>query len=143
MTAALQGCYEVLYAHLVLASPLWAERVEPLTVASATQGKPYVVFFNAGGGRELQVPSRNHQRFVIAVKGVAYDMGTALAMQGEISAQLHNAGEQDINPRLPVHPLWHVLTVTEGRAIWIEEQFAGVQNIYHAGYQYEILMEAK
>lgn len=139
---AIQAAYEVLYQALV-GEALWGERVEPLTYASADTEKPYCVFFVVAGGRELSVPGRNHQRFTMTVKGVALDMATALAMQDAISGALHNAGEQDVSPRLVSHADWHVLTVTEGRAIWLEEQFAGAQNIYHAGYQFELLMERR
>jgi len=33
--------------------------------------------------------------------------------------------------------------VTEDRAIWIEEKFEGARSIYHAGYQYDWLMERR
>lgn len=140
---ALQACYEVLYQQLRAASPLWGERVQPLTVASAGLEKPYVVFFIAGGGRALSVPKRDHARFTVSVKAVALDMATAMGAQETISARLHNSGEQDVNPRLATHPEWHVLTVTEDRAIWTEEKFEGARSIYHAGHQYDWLMERR
>ncbi|MBZ0294499.1 MAG: hypothetical protein K8L99_18185 [Anaerolineae bacterium] len=143
MTAALASCYEVLYQHLNDASPLWGTRVQPLTIASAELTRPYTVFFLAAGGNEQSVPADDMKRFTISVKTVADVFADALTAQDEISLLLRNSGEQDIQPSLPTHPDWHLLTVTEGRAIWIEEKFAGAQNIYHAGYQYDILMERK
>jgi len=139
---ALQACYEVLYQTLRGVAP-WGLRVQPLTVASAGLEKPYCVFFIAGGGRAQSVPTRDLARFTISVKAVALDLATSMTAQEAISGLLHNAGEQDVNPRLVTHPDWHVLTVTEDRAIWIEEKFEGARSIYHAGYQYDWLMERR
>jgi len=138
-----QAVNEVLFSYLNGASTIWGTRVQPLSEAGSTLVRPYVVFFNAAGGRALSVPSRDHARFTISVKCVALGMAAALGAQEVISGLLHNSGRQDIDPRLPIHADWDVLTVTEGREIWIEDKFEGAQRIYHAGHQYEILMERK
>lgn len=137
----MQALYEILYGQLVNTTP-WGTRVEPLEIASARLAKPYCVFFVASGGREAAVPVRDNARFVVSVKVVALKMADALGGQEVITGKLHNAGRQDVNPRLVAHADWDVTTVTETRVIWLEEKFEGALSIYHAGYQYEIMMEA-
>ena len=141
--SAHQAINEVLFSYLNGSSAIWGDRVQPLSEASSTLTRPYVVFFNAAGGRELSVPNRNHARFMISVKCVTLGMAAALGAQEVLTGLLHNSGLQDIDPRLPTHLDWDVLTVTEGREIYVEDKFEGAQRIYHAGHQYEVLMERK
>jgi len=131
--------YLILSAHLTGYSPIWGDRVEPLMMASAGLTKPCLMFFAASAGRENSVPGRDSARFTLTAKVVAETMQTAMDGQAELSNALHNAGEQDVNPRLPSHDEWHILTVTEGR----EEAFQQTARIYHAGHQYDILMERR
>lgn len=135
--------YTVLNAHLRGASVIWGSRVQPLMMASAGLEKPCLLFFSASGGRENSVPTRNSARFSITVKVVTETLQQAVDGQAAISAALHNAGKQDVNPRLPSHAEWDVLTVTEDGEVWIEEAFEKTARIYHAGYQYDILMERR
>lgn len=135
--------YEIMFAHLVNASTIWGTRVEPLMVASAGLEKPCLMFFRASGGRESSVPVRDSARFSLTVKVVTETMQQAIDGQAAISTRLHNSGSQDVNPRLPSHEEWQILTVTEDREVWIEEAFENAQRIYHAGYQYDILMERR
>lgn len=137
------AAYQVFFQHLRNASAIWGTRVQPLTTVSATLTRPYVVFFMASGGRNNSVPSRQNARLVLSVKAVAETMQTALDGAEAISAALANSGSQDTNPRLPTHDGWTITTVTEDRAIWIEEKFEGALSIYHAGAQYIVTMEAK
>lgn len=141
--SAQQAVYEVLFQYLNGASPLWGQRVQPLSTASSDLDKPYLVFFLASNINEDATPSRDNQRFVISVKGVAAELNEAMAMQAAMSALLRNSGRQDINPRLPIHADWDILTVTQDRVIWIQEKPQTGNDIYHAGYQYEIFVEAK
>lgn len=143
MTSPKGALYQVMNAHLRNASTIWMTRVEPMMVATTGLQKPCLLFFAASGGRELSVPSRNSARFSVTVKCVAETMQQAVDGQAAISAALHNAGAQDINPRLPSHAEWQILTVTEDREVWIEETFENAQRVYHAGYQYDILMERR
>lgn len=143
MASAKNALYEVLYPYLRDYGGVWGARVEPLAVATADLEKPCVQFFHVGGGRELSVPTRDAARIMLAVKVVAETMQTAVDGQDQISAALHNAGDQDVNPRLPNHDGWHVLTVTEDEEVWIEEMWEGTQRIYHAGHRYEFLMERR
>lgn len=142
MSAPRFALYQVLSAHLKGAEAIWGQRVEPLMMASAGLQKPCLLFF-ATGGRENSVPERDSARFSVTVKVVTTTMQQAVDGQAAISAALHNAGEQDINPRLPTQDEWHVLTVTEDREVWTEEAFENAARIYHAGYQYDILMERR
>lgn len=135
--------YQVMNAHLKNGSPIWQGRVQPLAMASAGLEKPCLMFFHASGGRELSVPVRDSARFTLTVKIVAEAMQQAVDGQAAISTLLHNSGAQDVSPRLPTHVEWDVLTVTEGREVWIEEAFEKAKRIYHAGYQYDILLERR
>ena len=143
MASAIQAAYEVLNAQLKGTNDPVLGQVQALSVASSKLSKPYTVFFWAGGGRLLSVPSRDHTRYTISVKTVALEMAEAVAGQAAITDLLHNSGVQDINPRLPTNATWQVLTVTEDRMIWLEEKFENALSIYHAGHQYEWLMERK
>lgn len=143
MTGANMALYEVLISHLRGNNALWGQRVQPLTNASVSLKKPYVVFFEASNLRRLSAPTRKMAEINLSVKGVAGDMATAMAIQDSITTLLDDSGDQDVDPRLPYHAAWRILTVTEGRSIWIEEQFAGAENIYHAGHQYLFVMERR
>lgn len=135
--------YQVLFNHLNNASPIWEDRIEPLMMASADLEKPCLIFFGASGGRENSVPVRDSARFTITAKVVAETMQEAVDGQAALSTALHNSGSQDVDPRLPSHEEWQILTVTEDREVWIEEAFQQAERIYHAGYQYDILMERR
>lgn len=141
--SATGALYEVLFAHLSGASTLWEGRVEPLMMASADLEKPCLMFFRASGMRAPSVPVRDKERFTVTVKVVTEEMQQAVDGQAAITTALHNSGEQDVNPRLPSHEEWHILTVTEDREVWIEEAFEQAARIYHAGHQYDILMERR
>lgn len=143
MTSARQAAYELLIAHLRGGSPLWDQRVEPLTVATTTLEKPFVQFFTAANMRQLSTPSRRSAEMTISVKGVANTLAEAEAISEAITLLLDNSGVQDVDPRLPTHAEWDVLTVTEDRAIEIEEKFSGAESIYHAGHQYQFKMERR
>lgn len=143
MISPVTALYETLYPYLRDYGGVWGARVEPLALATAGMEKPCLLFFFVSGGRELSVPTRNSARLGLTVKCVADTLADALAGQAQISAALHNAGLQDVNPRLPSHAAWDVLTVTEQEAVWLEEVFEGTQRIYHVGYQYDFLLEKK
>jgi hypothetical protein len=140
---ALQAAFEALTQHLKGASPLWGTRVQPLEVASATLVKPYVVMFLAADASDIITPLRRSAALTISIKGVATDMAMALAIDEALNALLDEGGRQDSGSQMPVHPSWDFLTITEGRMIYLQEQFAGAQNIYHAGHQYDLVMEHK
>lgn len=138
----LAALYEVLYAHLRNGG-IWGENLEPRALATARLPKPYLLFFWAGGGRDESVPVRDRARFTLTIKGVHTHMADALGMSDSLTRLLHNSGSQDVDPRLPDHPDWHITAVTEGRQVWIEEMFEGASAIYHAGHQYDFRMERK
>lgn len=140
---ALQAAYEVLTQRLKNANPLWGGRVQPLGVASAALVKPYVVFSLAAGGNDEITPNRDNASFIISIKGVAEDMATAFAIDDTVNGLLNDSGRQDTSPRLPVHAVWDILNVTKGRMIYVEEKFSNAQSIYHAGHQYNVVMEHK
>lgn len=137
----LQALYEVLQAHLGDAS-LWTGAY-PLGVVPAQARRPYLQYFWAGGGNELAATNRQNVRLVLSIKGVSETLAEALAMKAAVADLLIDSGSQDVNPRLPTHAAWVVTTVTQDRIIYLEEQFEGAQWIYHAGNQYEFVMERR
>lgn len=143
MSSALEAMYTVLFSHLHGASSIWGDNVEPVSIASKEMNKPYVVFFASSILREASDAGRNVQRLSITVKCVANTMQGALAGQDAISDLLHNSGVQDSNPRLPYNGDWQVSIVTEGLGVYMEEPQTPEGNVYHAGYQYNILMEGR
>lgn len=140
--SATGALYQIMYAHLNGQS-IWGSRLEPLMMASADLEKPCLLFFRASGGRENSVPGRDSERFSLTVKVVVKTLQQAVDGQAAISTLLHNSGSQDVDPRLPSHAEWQVLTVTEDREVWIEEAFEKTERIYHAGHQYDVLLERR
>lgn len=132
---------EILFSKLHNTSPLWATRVERLVTASATMTKPYVVFFHVSGGRDLVRARVRGARGTVSVKGVSETLAAADQICDAITGLLADSGDQDWNPRLAGHASWRVLTLTEGRHIYIEEKALGATSIYHMGHQYEYVME--
>lgn len=144
MTAAEEALKIVLFSALNGQSPLWADRVQSLEQAAATLVKPCVQFFPMSNRRTLiGGVQRKNAELIFAVKGVAEDAATAYAMQDAISDLLDDSGRQDWNPRLPFNADWDVLTVTQGIAIWLQENFSTSKTFYHAGHQYLVTMERK
>lgn len=143
MTAANQALYEVMYSHLNNASALWGTRVQPLMAANAQLARPFVVYFEASNQRRLSAPTKKMAEILLSVKGISDSMANAMAISDAITTLLDDSGAQDVNPRLPYHAGWQILTVTEGRSIWVEEKFAGAADIYHAGHQYLFVMERR
>lgn len=145
---ALQACHQILYQHLN-GQGAWDMRLYPVESAPPSAEYPYLTWFWSGGGNELQATGSQIARLQMSVKGVAGDqdgisdpMGLALGMQSEISEALRNAGVQDVGGMsLPSHARWMVLTVTQGRMIWMRVQLDDKRWSYHAGHVYEILLE--
>ena len=134
---------EILFTKLNGASALWGQRVERLNTASAKMTRPYVVFFEVSSTTELVRSRVRGARITVSVKGVSENLATADQIDDAITALLKDAGDQDVNPRLATHASWRVLTLTEGRHIYIEEKALSAQSIYHMGHQYEAVMEER
>lgn len=141
--AAREALYQVLEQHLRNYSPVWGERITPKMIATAKLTKPRLMFFALPGVNADPTPVRKAHRFTVTVKLVADDMATALVGQADISRALANSGTQNVDPRLPAHADWHVLTVNEDREVYLEDPFAGAVTSYHAGHQYVVLMERR
>jgi len=143
MTAAVETLNLIIAAHLRNASPVWGERVRSVSTVEASLVRPYVHFFIASELNEKILVRKRHTRIALSVKGVAENLGEALQMQGLLADLLDDSGQNDINARLPAHPDWAVLSVTQGRAIILDDFFKNAVMIYHRGHQFEILMEEK
>lgn len=133
----------VLNTHLRNASSLWGVRVQAADVVSSTLTRPYVHYFVASNLQPSSNPYHKKAEIVMSVKGVAEDMATALAIQEAITQLLDDAGDQDINDRLPYNAGWRFTTVSTDRAIWLQEYPAAGKTIYHAGHQYMFRMERR
>lgn len=143
MTSAEEALKIVFKAAFTGPSALWGVNIESNEVASATLRKPCLIFFVASNARALVQPLRKNALLVVSVKGVAENAAMAYAMQDAISGLLDDSGRQDNDPRLPGNADWDITTVTEMRAIWLQEPFSQGKNFYHAGHQYQVRMERK
>lgn len=144
-----QAIFEIVYQHLTNANPLWNDRVRPVEMVDAELAKPYIAFFYVSEIPESSHPSREIYTVTLTIKGVAGGegeqdaLGTALAIRRAISELFKDSGATDYNPRLPTHSQWAIQNVTQGRPVWIPEQVADSLPVYHAGYQFDFLIERK
>ena len=147
--SAQEACYTVFNTRLRNGSALWGVRVQSVEIAGSTLVKPYVVFFAAANIASRSNPHHKQAVLTISVKGVAEDtqsvagMATAVAMQEAITQLLDDSGTQDLTPRLPYNADWVVTNVTEDRTIWLQEYSSVGTMIYHAGHQYQVMMERR
>lgn len=142
MTSAEEALKKVLHSALVN-NALWDTRVSGIELIAATAVKPYVVFFVASNVRVPMSIRKKNVVIEMSIKGVAVDVATAYAIQDAIGERLDDSGTQDYNPRLPIDPDWYVTTVTQTRAIWLQENFSPSTTFYHAGHVYRVTMERK
>lgn len=127
----------------------WGPRAYPIENPPSSTDYPYATWFLSGGGNELQVVHAHSVRLQMSVKGVCGEQdgiidphGTALKMQGQMSALLLDSGAQDAGSNsLPSNPDWVVLTVTQGRMIYLPVQLEDKTWSYHAGHVWDFLME--
>ena len=147
---AFQALQTTLYAYLVGdESRTWGNRVKPTEIAASGVAYPYISYFWVSGGRIYQTTERS-ALIAMTVKGVCGQgegisdpYKTALEMQGDIADLLIDTGAQDINPVFPTHAEWAFLTISQGRMVYQAVQISDSQWSYHAGHQYEFLMERK
>jgi hypothetical protein len=148
---ALQALQITLYSYLVGdGSRLWGNRVKPTEIAASGIEYPYISYFWAGGGREEQAAWLRSARITMTIKGVcgfaenlSDPYSIALEMQGSIADLLVDTGEQDFNPVFPTNAHWRFLTINQGRMIYQAIQLSDTVWSYHAGHQYEFLMEKR
>jgi len=139
-----EALYKVMNARLVNGSALWGLRARAVEIADATLTRPYLLWFVASNMRyNMANAHKKRAEIVLSVKGVAEDMATALAIQEAITGLLDDSGSQDISPRLPYSADWIITTMTEDRAIWLQELTSVGKMIYHAGHQYQVRMERR
>lgn len=97
--------------------------------------RPYIVFFNAGGGRENVFKDSQMENQVYMVKAVADALSTAAALDGTLDTLLHhNEGS---------------LSVTDHTTLWIAreneahivEAAANGDRIFHVGAYYRFWLD--
>lgn len=148
---ALQALQTTLYAYLVgNGNRAWGNRVKPTEIAASGVAYPYISYFYVSGGREEQAAWLRSARITMTIKGVCGPSDTlsdpykvALEMQGAIADLLVDTGEQDYNPVFPSHAEWRFLTINQGRIVYQSIQLSDTVWSYHAGHQYEFLMEKR
>lgn len=144
MTVSAQEAIEtVLIGLLRNASPLWGVRVQAATVVDSKVVRPYIHYFPASDMQPASNPHHKKAELVYSIKGVSASKAEALAIREAITELMDDSGDQDIDPRLPYHAGWRVTTVSVNRAIWLEEYPAVGEILYHAGHQYQIMMERR
>jgi hypothetical protein len=148
---ALQALQTTLYAYLAGdGSRLWGNRVKPSEIAASGVEYPYISYFYVSGGREEMAAWLRSARITLTIKGVCgHDdavsdpLTIAMEMQGLIADLLVDTGEQDFQPLFPTHAGWRFLTINQGRIVYQAIQLSDTRWSYHAGHQYEFLMEKK
>jgi hypothetical protein len=145
-----EACNLVINTRLHSGSQIWGVRVQPGLIASSALIKPCVMFFIAANERYRQANAlKKRVILTLSVKGIAEDapgvsaLATALAMQEAITTLLDDSGTQDILSRLPYNGDWIITNVTEGREIFLDELTSVGKMVYHAGHQYEVMMERR
>jgi hypothetical protein len=103
--------------------------------------RPYTVFFFVSGGNTREVKN-NRQIIVLTVKCVADNLAVAMAGASSINAILADSGRFD-GGVIVGDSAWDILTITQDGDVYLREDDEQVAPIYHVGYQYEIVMEAK
>ena len=134
----------------LIGNGLWDARGYPMeSPASITY--PYALWFPSGDTPERQAVHVQTVRMQMSVKGVCGEQdditdphGLALTMQSQLSDLLRWSGAQDAGGNsLPVNSEWDVLTVTQGRMIYLRAPLPDTSWSYHAGHVWDILMERK
>ncbi len=103
--------------------------------------RPYFVFFFVSGGNTREVRN-NRQIIVLTVKCVADLLADAVNGASALDATLAEAGRFD-GGVIVGDADWDILTITQDGDVYLREDDEVVAPIYHVGYQYEIVMEAK
>jgi len=148
---AYQALQTTLYTYLKgNGSRRWGNRVVPTEVAASGIEYPYVSYFWVAGGREELAAWHRAARITLTIKiicgqaaGISDPLKIALEMQGTIADLLVDTGEQDWQRLFPTHAEWRFLTINQGRIVYQAIQIADSVWSYHAGHQYEFLMEKK
>jgi fructose-1,6-bisphosphatase/inositol monophosphatase family enzyme len=103
--------------------------------------RPYFVFFFVSGG-DTRTVLKNRQSIVLTVKCVADTLAIAVSGASSIDAIMADSGRFD-GGVIVGDSAWDILTITQDGNVYLREDDEQVAPIYHVGYQYEIVMEAK
>jgi hypothetical protein len=111
-------------------------------IAPAGIARPYLVFFVAAGGESNRRRVRDAE-FVVTVKCVSNDGASAYTGAAYIETMLNDHGSQDTTPLSATNEDWDVTTITQDRVIDQVEMYEQAAPVYHAGHQYQVVMEAR
>lgn len=109
--------------------------------APQNANRPYFVFFFVSGGNTREIRN-NRQIITLTVKCVANTLAEAATGASSIDAILADGGRFD-GGVIVGDSAWDILTITQDGDVYLREDDEQVAPIYHVGYSYEIVMEAK
>ena len=122
------GLYSMLTGDTAVTAAVGATRVYN-TLAPQEGARPYVVFFNSGGGPENVYPG-GLESLVYVVKAVADDIKTAATIDQKIRAALHGQeGTLSITGYTP-------LRITRTNEVQMPERLQDGRVVYHYGAFY-------
>ena len=135
MSHPIGSLYEAVFGALKPLGAVYAD------FAPQNAERPYTVFFFVSGGNTREVKN-NRQIITLTVKYVADLLSVAVAGASAFDAILSESGRFD-GGVIVGDSAWDILTITQDGNVYLREDDEQVAPIYHVGYQYEIVMEAK
>lgn len=128
-----EGIYSMLSGDTAVTDAVGATRVYN-TLAPQEGARPYVIFFNSGGGPENVYPGKL-ESLVYVVKAVADDMHTAATIDQKIRKALHHQ-----EASLTVD--WHTpLRILRTNSVQTAERLQDGRVVYHNGAFYRFRMD--
>lgn len=113
-------------------------------IAPANADMPFITHSIQTGGEDNRRGDRQDASFTVLVKCLASTSTEAFAGVQWISDRLNDRGTQDRLNWLGAMPAgWTITTCTQGEAVMLTELYQNTAWIYHAGYQFNIVMEAE
>jgi len=129
MNAVEKGIYDALIADTALTTELIADSAVYNQIAPQGISRPYIVFFNSGGGPANDTPS-DTRAYVYSVVAIADESKAAGTIQGLIEATLHRQA-------LTVAGYTNYMTLCEDEISYVETQADGAP-VFHRGNIYRI-----
>ena len=122
------GLYDLITGDTAVTAAVGATRVYN-TLAPQGATRPYIVFFNSGGGPENVYPGKL-ESLVYVVKAVADDISTAATIDQKLRAALHHQeGTLSVSGYTP-------LRILRTNSVQMPERLQDGRVVYHTGAYY-------
>jgi hypothetical protein len=103
--------------------------------------RPYIVFYFVSGGNTREVVN-NRQKIILTVKAVTDGLADGLTLSAQFDNLLADGGLFD-GGVIVGDADWDICTITQTETVYLVEWDENAKPIYHSGFDYEIVMEAK